>query len=657
MLCWQAVDTSQTASRLFRLVDQWRGPASTEITLKEINLPGRWFTDWRNASGDQEYQVLEWSGDICAVFPLFLENSLWGVLCLTPTAPPTDFLPEAWLPVMRLVTGSLAISQLRWQSAAQLQQRNEELRDAAERARRLVIESEKATAAKGEFLARMSHEIRTPMNGILGLAIVRRLLQLMNGEITVESQPGKGSVFTVTLTLEMMADTAETALPGAEESLRDRMVLVVDDNPNNLKIMGGYLDHWQCRHTETASPVKALNLLAEAHAQGDPYLCAIIDMMMPEWDGIQSAQRIRRQPELADTLLMVMLSSVDIREHEQELCKAGFVAVMQKPVQAVPLHRILIDALYEQGRSKPGLLLVDDDPDSLEVSKRILQKYYEIHTAQNVADAEALLTGNHGIELLFCDHNMLGENGLDFCKRLQAMGSTVVRVLMTGYIEQDFLLEAMNSQALFRYLVKPAVRELMLKTAQEALTESRKRSREKIKIALSDRLTVADPAKHAGASAEVQPGEGARVLVAEDNPVNQKVAAQFLKRTGVDFEIVSNGREALERLQQGGFQAVIMDLYMPQMDGLTATRAIRDWERQSGRPRLPVIVLTADAIKGDRDKCMEAGMDDYITKPLKLKALEDVLQNICPGCPERLRKLWLMRPPGWRECQTDVWCG
>lgn len=78
MLCWQAVDTSQTASRLFRLVDQWRGPASAEITLKEINLPGRWFTDWRNAFGDQEYQALEWSGDICAVFPLFFRERFVG---------------------------------------------------------------------------------------------------------------------------------------------------------------------------------------------------------------------------------------------------------------------------------------------------------------------------------------------------------------------------------------------------------------------------------------------------------------------------------------------------------------------------------------------------------------------------------------------------
>jgi CheY-like chemotaxis protein len=121
------------------------------------------------------------------------------------------------------------------------------------------------------------------------------------------------------------------------------------------------------------------------------------------------------------------------------------------------------------------------------------------------------------------------------------------------------------------------------------------------------------------------------VLVAEDNRVNQKVAAQFLKRLGLTCDIVGNGKLALEALQQPIYGAVLMDLHMPERDGLEATRAYREREAKEGLPHLPIIALTADAIKGDREKCIEAGMDDYITKPLKVNKLSEVLGNYLPS--------------------------
>jgi len=114
-----------------------------------------------------------------------------------------------------------------------------------------------------------------------------------------------------------------------------------------------------------------------------------------------------------------------------------------------------------------------------------------------------------------------------------------------------------------------------------------------------------------------------RILVAEDHPVNQKLAIRVLVRLGYHADIVSNGKEALDSVATGVYDLVFMDVQMPEMDGLEATRQIR-----SGGQRQPVIVaMTANAMNGDRDECIQAGMDDYICKPLNLDELAALMQK------------------------------
>ncbi|GEM_PF-3025462 len=118
------------------------------------------------------------------------------------------------------------------------------------------------------------------------------------------------------------------------------------------------------------------------------------------------------------------------------------------------------------------------------------------------------------------------------------------------------------------------------------------------------------------------------ILLAEDNLVNQKVASLFLKKLGLSCHIVGNGSKAVEALQKHSYRMVLMDVHMPEMDGLEATRNIRKNEAQLDPPhRTPIIALTADAIKGDREKCIEAGMDDYLTKPLQQQGLKEMIDK------------------------------
>lgn len=801
MLAWNA------STNAFRVSYLWSESGKMDGADEGIESLNEWRERFTQGGELEVLRVSEGQDtkNLCVVrgmqcmwgLPILLRGDLWGVLLFESQHEMPYQDPQA-MECLRCVGASLGVSLLRWASETKLSKTNQELNAAVERARKLVIESEKANNAKSEFLARMSHEIRTPMNGILGmarllsyqdmadeqreqiniiiqsgemllhiindildfskietgklqlnlggfdllammesvhglmrgragekgiayqskvesqippqvigdsvrirqilinlignaikftdkgeirirtqclmesaekvrfqfeisdtgpgipkdrqanlfeefqqvdgssirqfegtglgLALVRKLLNLMGGDIELKSEVGKGTTFFVTLDLQKGGVATVDGQPVPEDVLKGRNVLVVDDNHNNLKVLAGLLDQWECRHTETDSPREALDLIEKAHHSGDPYLCAIIDMMMPEWDGVQLAQRIRKIPELAETLLMVMLSSVDIRDHQVELHKAGFSEVLQKPIHDGQLHDILMQALYRHDRTKPSILVVDDEPNSLELTRRILQGEYEVITAKNTEEAEAILTGNHGIDLMFCDHDMPGEKGLDFCKRIQAKGLNVVRVLMTGHFDQAFLLDAINSQALFRYLVKPANRDLFLKTAQEGVIEARKNSSDKLKIAISEKSILDETPRSNSVSSAMPTGAKPMLLVAEDNPVNQKVAEQFLKRMGVECTIVENGRLALEALsREHNFQAVLMDLHMPEMDGLEATQTYRAFEASEQRPHLPIIALTADAIEGDREKCLNAGMDDYITKPLKIKILKEIL--------------------------------
>jgi CheY-like chemotaxis protein len=113
----------------------------------------------------------------------------------------------------------------------------------------------------------------------------------------------------------------------------------------------------------------------------------------------------------------------------------------------------------------------------------------------------------------------------------------------------------------------------------------------------------------------------------EDNPVNQKLAVRILEKAGHDIAVADTGRKALEVLQEHSFDLVLMDLQMPEMDGFAATAAIRQREQVTGR-HLPIIAMTAHAMKGDREKCLQKGMDEYISKPIDMNGLLELITHV-----------------------------
>ncbi len=120
---------------------------------------------------------------------------------------------------------------------------------------------------------------------------------------------------------------------------------------------------------------------------------------------------------------------------------------------------------------------------------------------------------------------------------------------------------------------------------------------------------------------------GKRVLVVEDNLVNQLICQEMLVGLGLDAAIADNGREALRALEDNIYDLVLMDCQMPEMDGYEATRVIRAREQTQQQPRLPILALTAHAMVGDRERCLEAGMDDYVTKPFRYEDIKALLER------------------------------
>jgi PAS domain S-box-containing protein len=323
----------------------------------------------------------------------------------------------------------------------------------------------------------------------LGLTISTRLVEMMGGKLWVESDVGRGSQFHFTAQLGA-SDTRDIKIGtiAPPEILRGVKVLLVDDNRTNRRILEGMLGRWEMKTTSVEDGSGALEQLAAARDAREPYALILTDMHMPNMDGFTLIENIRRRPELATAIIM-MLTSAGHRGDAQRCQELGISAYLLKPVRQSELREAIARVLGAR--------------------------------TQNGA------------------------------------------------------------------------------------------------IPLITRFSLHD---------ERDPSAYLRVLLAEDNNVNQRLAVRLLEKRGHRVVVASNGREALDALEKGKFDLVLMDVQMPEMDGLEATAGIREKEKSSGLHQ-PIIALTAHAMKGDREKCLEAGMDGYLTKPIRPSELDEILED------------------------------
>jgi CheY-like chemotaxis protein len=288
--------------------------------------------------------------------------------------------------------------------------------------------------------------------------------------------------------------------------------------------------------------------------------------------------------------------------------------------------RLITQTSLVRAQARPSgkkLLIVDDNETNRRVLQLQLQRNgYASVPAEDAAEALKLLAGSdgHHFDGILSDLRMPVMDGIELTsiiRRDPRVGHLPV-LMLTSHDDRERAKSAGVNDA----LLKP-VRESLLVRALERIFSQ-------YGSEYGPEGAASQPASRGQAGEKLpQTRSGGRVLVAEDNPVNQKVVVMILKKLGYSSDVAANGREALNALELGSYGAVLMDCQMPEMDGFEATQAIR-----SGGfvfADIPIIALTANALDGEKERCLAAGMDDYLAKPIKAEALGQKLEAWMSG--------------------------
>jgi CheY-like chemotaxis protein/anti-sigma regulatory factor (Ser/Thr protein kinase) len=399
----------------------------------------------------------------------------------------------------------------------------------------------------------------------LGLAITSRLVTLMNGQIGVESEVGRGSVFTVDL--RMRADQSQKPLVRHFADVAGARVLIVDDNKVNRDILMAQLASWGCDACAAQSAEEGLAFLEAAAGMGVVVDCIVLDHHMPRMTGIEMARELRARPAMAD-IPVVLLTSVDVDPKADRLAELRLSAWLTKPAR----EALLLDTLGK---------VIDRAPADAEADAGAPSK-----TAPAAVVAPALA---RAVARPAPKASAASENGPE-----------------DGAPEGQYLDLWMDSEGLAE-----SVAGIGAALSWDDADEASHTDRELERRAQSGGRAIAD----AVAARRLD------ILVAEDNEVNQIVFSQILDDLDVVYRIVGNGALAVEEYDRVPPRLILMDVSMPVMNGHQASRAIRQKEAGGDR-HVPIIGVTAHALKGDREACIEAGMDDYLSKPISPETLE-----------------------------------
>ncbi|MBU0991125.1 MAG: response regulator [Proteobacteria bacterium] len=528
----------------------------------------------------------------------------------------------------------------------------------------------------------------------LGTTISKQLTELMGGEIGLESDEGKGSTFWFTTVFGSVDNQPEkeplTSLNLA--SLIDNrkgpvQAMIIDRHRTGRFVIANYLKSFGCDVHETDDPEPITRMMAASGQHGPPFHLMIVDSGILDETWINTLVQLKNSETMPEIHVIIQKPGGPATAIPHDLTSIAN-AYITRPVKLKNLQSILLSVLAgkqakekepsdelqeisqtEQNvtEAKGNILLVEDYPANQIIALTFLAETgCLVELAENGQQAVEAFKNKH-YDLIFMDMQMPVMDGYDATKTIRSLerekpGQTAEKavpiIAMTANAlkgDKEKCLEAGAND----YVPKPIRKKQIIATVGKwlQLTKAKRttdiglqQTPNKEKTGLVQKPSDTD-IPEIRSTGETSPFKkpSAHILLVEDNKSNQKVALRHIRSMGFEVDLAENGKEAINAYLNNAYDLILMDVQMPVMDGYQATGVIRKLELKQQQnnydkkpARTPIIAATANAIEGDRDKCVSAGMDDYLTKPLKKKDIVEMIEK------------WVMLPSMDRETGEDA---
>lgn len=564
---------------------------------------------------------------------------------------------------IRDVTARKAAEEKVQEYALQMEKKSMELKAAKEQA-------EQATKLKSEFLANMSHEIRTPMNGVIGMNNLlldtelnatqrsyaetsinsaESLLQVINDILDFSKiEAGKIELENIPFDLQLLCE--EVCEMMSFKAHEKKLELLLSYSPDSPQYVIG--DPGRVRQILFNLLNNALKFTENGHV-----LLSITSS--------KKGEKIKFHFDVEDTGIGIPADKTDLifnkfSQADQSTARkfggTGLGLSICRELSYMMGGDIGVNSTYGVGStfwfnivlnpdknigtelSTPKentlkglrILVADDNKVARTIVRKQLEPYnVEIIEAENGKHALSIFESDTKFDIAILDYMMPLMNGIELANIMKGNSKTSsIPLLITTSAPGRGDKVNMEAAGFAGYLTKPLASN-NLRDAISVIVDA-KRSGKEIPIVTQHNLKEARAGKYKKTISDLK-FHNVHILLAEDNPVNQLVARKMLEKYNLSITIMNNGDEAVKELKEHNFDLILMDCQMPLMDGYEATGIIRKLEIYQKRERTPIIALTANAMAGDNDKCFEAGMDDYISKPLRQSDLERVLIKWLPN--------------------------